>query len=222
VRFLGNIINEKGIAIDQSRVKCFPEWKKPNTKRKIQKILGTINWYRPYIPNLSIKLDPIYSKLQSKNKSYELNETELKVIKNIYEEIRNAPLLAHPDINEKFTLHSDASDIGVGCVHTQKEQVVGHFSYKFNHAERNYTTMEKELFAIVMGLKHFRNLILGCDIEVITDNKNLTYSKLKPNARASRWFNLLNEFRISFKHVKGIKNNAADYISREHLNITTL
>lgn len=57
-----------------------------------------------------------------------------------------APILAPPNFEEKFVVHADASDTGVGAVLAQNikgdEKVVAFFSAKLNGAQRNYTTTE--------------------------------------------------------------------------------
>ena len=106
-----------------------------------------------------------------------------------------------------------------------------------NSAQQKYTTTEKELLSIVASLKEFRNILLGHQIMVYTDNKNLTYNKnryLKKNIkinteRVMLWRLILEEFGPELKHIKGENKVASDGLSRldmsdnkEILNISEL
>ena len=81
-------------------------------------------------------------------------------------------LLAYPEFNAPFEIHTYASKLQIGAVKSQK---VNFYSRKMNSAQQNYTTTEKELLSIVATLKEFRNILLGHQITVYTDHKYTTY-----------------------------------------------
>ena len=91
-------------------------------------------------------------------------------------------LLAYPDFNAPFEIHTDASKLQLGAVISQKGKPIAFYSRKMNSYQQNYTTTEKELLSIVENLKEFHNILLGHQITVYTDHKNLTYKFLIQNA----------------------------------------
>ena len=82
-----------------------------------------------------------------------------------------------------------------------------------NSAQQNYTTTEKELLYVVANLKEFRNILLGHQITVYTDHKNLAYKNFNTE-RVMRWRLILKEFGPELKYIKGENNVVADALSR--------
>ena len=62
-------------------------------------------------------------------------------------------------------------------------------------------------------LTEFRNILLGHQITVYTDHKNLTY-KFFNTERVMRWRLILEEFGPELKYIKGENNVVADTLSR--------
>ena len=87
---------------------------------------------------------------------------------------------------------------------------------RLNEAQRNYTTTEKELLAVVYALDKFHAYLVGLDIIIFVDHSVLKYLLTKQNAKARliRWVLLLQEFNLQIKDKKGLENVVADHLSR--------
>nr|GEU32776.1 hypothetical protein [Tanacetum cinerariifolium] len=118
-----------------------------------------------------------------------------------------------------FELMCDASDFAVGAVLGQR--IEKHFrpihyaSKTMTEAESNYTTMEKEMLAVVYAFEKFRSYLIMNRSIVYTDHSALKYLFAKKNAKARllRWILLLQEFYFKVIDKKEAENYAADHLS---------
>jgi hypothetical protein len=116
------------------------------------------------------------SRLTSKTTKWQWSDVEQKAFETMKRIISRETLLAYPDFNKPFIIHTDASQKQLGAVISQDDKPIAFYSRKLNPAQTRYTTTERELLSIVETLKEFRNILLGQRITVYTDHKNLTYT----------------------------------------------
>ncbi|KAF9760601.1 Retrovirus-related Pol polyprotein from transposon 17.6 [Nosema granulosis] len=215
IEILGRIVNKDGI---KANLGNFPEEilnKEPKTIRELQKILGVVNWFRSFVPKMSTELNNVTNLLRNKDTrriiwTQQHREELNKVVKLIKQNIT----LVSPDLTKKFILQCDACETGMGAVLIQEHGIIGFYSKKFLSSELNYTIVEKELYAIVLGLEEFKNLIQGQFIRIETDSRNCTFLNRKISTRIERWKILLNEFNFELVNIKGEDNTMADTLSR--------
>ena len=74
-------------------------------------------------------------------------------------------MLTQPTPGKEYTLYSDASRIGLGCVLMQDGKVVAYASRQLKFHEQNYPTHDLELAAMVFALKIWRQYLYGESVE---------------------------------------------------------
>ncbi|KAG0439974.1 Retrotransposon-like protein 1 [Dictyocoela muelleri] len=111
-------------------------------KYDIQNIIGLINWYRPFLENISMKCNLLSKKFKKGEKFSWNNEDQLK-LENILKEIQKQTIFYFPDHNLAFILETDASDVGFGSILRRGNNIVGFYSHKLTVSEQNYTFIKK-------------------------------------------------------------------------------
>ena len=135
------------------------------------------------------------------------------------------PVLSAPDLSKPFTLQVDACDHGVGAVLLQSKPATGvlhpvsYFSYKLKKHQKSYSTVEKELLALVLALQKFEVYFSSHQpVTVFTDHNPLTFLNRArtTNQKLLRWSLYLQNFNLDVQHIKGAHNYIADVLSRAH------
>ena len=91
-------------------------------------------------------------------------------------------------------------------------------SKKLNNAQMNYEITQKALLAIVDSVRHFRSVLQGHPVTILTDHQLLVafMSSLQTNQMMIRWQESLSQLDITIEHIHGNKNVIADALSRTY------
>lgn len=218
VIYLGHKLTEQGVKPDERKIECVKTFPTPLNVKAIKSFLGLTGYYRNFIHDYSKIAKPITNLLR---KNVEFNwtlecQTAFDKLKNI---LCSEPILQYPDFEHPFSITCDASDYAVGSVLSQEitnDLPIAYASRTLNKAEINYTTTEKELVAIMFGVKQFRPYLYGRKFIIITDHKPLTwlFSVKDPGSRLLRWRIKLDEFDYEIRYKSGKTNLNADALSR--------
>ena len=140
------------------------------------------------------------------------------------DKLTHAPLLQLPDFNKTFELECDASGIGLGGVLLQEGKPVAYFSEKLSGPSLNYSTYDKELYALVRTLQTWQHYLWPKEFVIHSDHESLKHirSQAKLNKRHARWVEFIESFPYVIKHKKGKDNIIADALSRRYTMLSQL
>ena len=187
--------------------------------KTVRQFLGHAGFYRRFIRDFSKIAKPLY-KVVEKDAKFVWETDCQESFEELKSHLTTAPIVRAPNWQLPFEVMCDASDLAIGAVLGQREDgkpyVVYYERKTLNEAQRNYTTTEKELLAVVYALDKFRAYLVGSGIVIFTDHSALKYLLTKQNAKARliRWVLLLQEFNLQIRDKKGVENVVADHLSR--------
>ena len=217
--FLGHQVSPIGIKPAFKGLNAIEMAAPPNNIKGVRSFLGMINFFRKFIPNCSKLISPITNLLKRNNKFNWTNDCQ-KAFEKAKEVICAKPVLIHPDESKPYFLFTDASDKAIGGVLAQKFnsnfKPIGYFSKALSDTEQKYSTIERETYAILLSLRHFKYYIYGHRTIVKSDHKPLIYNKSPKHARNRnlRWNEEIMDFSPEIEYIKGQANYVADYLSR--------
>jgi hypothetical protein len=95
----------------------------------------------------------------------------------------------------------------------QDDRPVAYHSRNLNSAQRNYATIEKELLCVVATLREFQSMLLGAELHIYTDHKNIL-NVGNSSERQLRWISYVDEYGPNIHYIEGPHNVIADTFSR--------
>jgi hypothetical protein len=136
----------------------------------------------------------------------------------LIDKLTRAPLLQLPDFGKTFELECDASGIGIGIggVLLQEGKPIAYFSEKLSGPWLNYSTYDKELYALVRILETWQHYLWPKEFVIHSDHESLKHNsgQAKLNKHHAKWVEFIETFSYIIKHKKGKENIIANALSR--------
>nr|GEU63365.1 reverse transcriptase [Tanacetum cinerariifolium] len=180
---------------------------------------GHAGFYRQFIQDFSRIARPI-THLLEKETPFNFSKECIESFNKLKKKLTESPILVAPDWDLPFEIMCDASDYAVGAVlgkrKTNHFQPIHYASKNMTDAQAHYTTMEKELLAVVYAFKKLRPYLVLSKTIVYMDHLALKYilAKQDTKPRLLWWILLLQKFDVIIRDKKGAKNLAVDHLSR--------
>ncbi|KAF6069511.1 Integrase core domain family protein [Candida albicans] len=199
VKFLGFIISEEGTKVDPDKIASISHWQLPSTKSEVRSLISFVSFIRSYIPRGSSRKGPITH-----------NDESIKAFNELKSCLTTISPLGHYNPHKVTHIFTDASTLAVGAVicqsHNHKGSTIlapiSFFSAKLTPTQSRYSTMERELLAIVATIVKNRHLT-GGPLYIYTDHFSL-----------SRFLDVLTAYQPRIFYLAGKSNILADFCSR--------
>jgi hypothetical protein len=226
IEFLGHNISAAGSSPLPSRVGAIAEFPRPATVRQLQAFLGLFNFYRKFIPAASKLILPLTRALHGGPRGDQPLPWSAEMIAAFSAArlvLLSSAVLEHPVDGAELSLATDASSSYVGAAIQQKRpgqgwRPLGFFSAQLDKAQVNYSAFDRELFAVVAAIKHFRFMLEGQLFIVFTEHRPLIGDLNRRSdpwsGRQQRHLSFIAEFSPTIRHIAGHSNVVADTLSR--------
>ena len=191
-------------------------WERPKSIFKIRSFLGLERYYRRFIEDFSRLAAPM-TRLTQKEVKFEWNDLCERAFQELKRRLTSAPILIVLEKGQRYTMYCNASKDRLGCVLMQSGRVVAYGSRQLRNHERNYTTHDMELTAIVFALKIWHHYLYGEQFKVFSDHKSLKYifTQQDLNMWQRRWMEYLEDYDFTLHYHPSKANVVADTLNRK-------
>jgi hypothetical protein len=146
----------------------------PTNQKELRGFLGLTGYYRKFIQHYAIICQPLTALLE-KGAIFAWSsaaETAFQVLKQA---LISAPVLALPDFSLPFTVDTDACDIGIGAVLSQKGHPLAYVHRALGPRNQGLSVYEKEYLAILLAVPQWRPYLQLGAFVTRTDHQSLTH-----------------------------------------------
>ncbi|XP_073016710.1 uncharacterized protein [Primulina eburnea] len=217
-KFLGFIVTERGIEVNQEKVKsvlCMPS---PRSVKEVQKLTGRIASLSRFISRSAHRSYPFFQVLRKAQKFGWDDKCE-QAFQDLKKHLAELPVLVKPEPGDKLFVYLSTTEYAVSSVLTKEEgsdqKPVYYVSHALRGPELRYSEVEKMALALVVTARKLRPYFLSHPIIVLTNSplgRIMTHSEV--SGRMIKWNVELGEYDIEYKPRLAIKAQAlSDFLS---------
>ena len=223
IRIWSWLVSSEGIRADPKRISIIDEFQIPTTVKQVRQFIGLVNYYRRIIPNFSAVAAPLTNLMKKDGRTkIILDDLAINAFKQLKSIMTSNIIVKLPDPGRVFYVKTDAGPLAVGGVlsqfHDDIEFPVAYTSQKLNSHQKNYGQTKKELLAVVIIFRKWRQYLLDTQFPVVLITDCTAVRDLMSKKRLSgifaRWVLELQEYRFNIRYKPGNQHTDADALSR--------
>ena len=222
---LGHLVTSTGTSFTREKLTGVNEIKQPKTGEDLQSFLGLTNYFRKHVRDYAMMDQPLRKLITEfpGKRTIQWLPTTTEYFEKLKKAVWECSTLFFVNGSAPVYLHTDACDYGIGGYLYQlvdgEEQPIAFMSKALHGAELNWSTIEKEAYAIWKSLKQFEYLLRDIRFRIKTDHRNLLYLNEAGSRKVLSWKLDVQQFNFDVEHIPGRENDVADAFSR--LCVTT-
>jgi len=201
------------------KIQALKDWPTPHCITDVRAFLGLASYYRKFVKGFATIAERLTA-LNKKMVRYSWTPQAQDAFERLKQALIDVTSLAFPVPYLPCTLDTDASEVAIGAVLSQKidgeEHPIAFFSRAMNPLQKQYCATRRELLAVISALQHFRHYLIGNKVILRTDHYSLKWLKTFkiPEGIMACWIETLAEFDIEIEHRPGLAHYNVDGVSR--------
>jgi hypothetical protein len=221
-KFHGCLVSTKGIEANPSKIEAILRMEPSSTKKGAQRLAGRLASLNRFISRSAERNLPFFEILKSAE-VFQWGPAQQKAFEELKQYLIDLTTLSPPSPGAPLLLYVAASHSAVSAALVQekldgqvKKQALVYFvSEVLSLSKKNYTKLEKVLYAVLMASRKLRHYFQAYHIIIPSSQplKDIMRNR-EATGRIGKWAAELNEFTIDYVHRSSIQSQAlADFIA---------
>ena len=227
IDFLGMVWTKGKLSIPRAKTLAFQNLPSPNTPKKAKSVICALSYYRKFVPSFAQLSQPIMDLSLLHPKEFKWTEQHENLFRRLIRKICQNATRYLPNPDKPYFVQTDASAFcGAGKLFQKDEEgnelLIACVSRTFTKTERSYSTIKKEVLALLYTLRTMDFYIrFSKHLTILTDAQGILFlSMCKDSQGILLRFSLeLSKYQAEIIHVPGENNETADVLSRHHADI---